>query len=401
MRVLFISHRLPHSEVAGGHRLVFQRIQYLASKGYEVGLVSFVEKTERTHLDSLKKMLFELETVKAHGNGLVRRILNYFRPVPAIFSRHRSQRMMRLVGDMVERSDYDVVIAEFSEMGQYLHRNPFLPAVTKIISCHRCLTSSFRKYVETREVSWLLRIKSLVQSMRIRKHEFNIYYAVDLIMVLTARDQFDLQYYASDLNIRIVPMGVDVEYLREGTKAYERQPNLLMTGYYGDVANRDAVQWFVKNVWPKLRHHNPALNFYVVGSSPTWKIRHMARKDKRIKVTGKVHDLRPYRNKARIFICPVRLGGGARTKCLEAMASRIPVVSTSLGMEGLPAENGNNCLIADTPELMRHSIQWLLDDSELAGAIAEQAQKMIDDRFSIAKSMGYFEKTIQELVNGG
>jgi glycosyltransferase involved in cell wall biosynthesis len=81
------------------------------------------------------------------------------------------------------------------------------------------------------------------------------------------------------------------------------------------------------------------------------------------------------------------------------MASGIPVVSTSLGMEGLPAENGNNCLIADTPELMIDCIRWMMDDRELSNEIAHHARDMISSRFSIEKSMSYLEKTLQDVVN--
>jgi glycosyltransferase involved in cell wall biosynthesis len=397
MRILFLCHQLPHAQVAGGHRLVYERIKYLVDQGHEVGLASFISKNERSFIPSLKKILFEIYTQRPPSRYAWRRVANYFTPIPAIFFRHYSPRMMRQIGEMVEHSKYDLVISEFSEMAQYLHCNPYLPAVHKIISCHRCLTSTFEHYVHTKGLSRLLRFKSWIQAQTIRDYEFEVYGCADRILSLTSEDKFDLLKYSSDLNITIVPIGVDVPYF-EKVQPLKRENIILMTGFFGDVANEDAAEWFLTEIWPVLRRKNPMLQFYIVGESPPHKLRAMARRDERVKLTGRVDDLRPYRQMARVLVCPVRLGAGVRTKCLEAMASKLPLVSTSLGMHGLPAENGNNCFVADTPELMVECIEWLLSDEELRERMAQNAKTMIETRFSSQKTMRYFEQILEETL---
>ncbi|MFC1467173.1 glycosyltransferase [Verrucomicrobiota bacterium] len=397
MRILFLSHRLPHSEVAGGHRLVYERIKYLVDRGHEVGLATLVSKDERPFVQSLKEILFEMQTLQAPSRHRYRRVANYFNAIPAIFLHHYSRRMMRYVGEMVERHKYDLVIAEFSEMGQYLYRNPYLPAVHKIISCHRCLTSIFDNYVHTKELSMGLRFKSWIQTQTISQYEFEVYSCADRLLTLTSEDKYDLLKYSPDLNISIVPAGVDVEPLDAG-QDISREQIILMTGFFGDVANEDAAEWFITRIWPELRRKNPILQFYIVGEAPPERLRRMARHDERIKVTGRVDDLRPYRKMAQVFVCPVRLGAGSRTKCLEAMVSGLPVVSTSLGMHGLPAENGNNCFVADTPELMVECIEWLLSDEELRENMAHKARQIIETRFPSEKTMAYFERILEETV---
>lgn len=398
MRILFLSHRLPHSEVAGGHRLVYERIKYLTERGHEVGLASFVDQRDHSFVASLKEILFEMHTQQSPSRHRYRRIANYFTPIPAIFLRHYSSRMMRAIGEMVERNKYDLVIAEFSEMGQYLHRNPFLPAVHKIISCHQCLTSTFDNHLHTKGLSKLVRIKSWIQTHTISRYEFEVYGCADRLLTLTTEDKFDLLKYSPDLNINVVPAGVDITALNK-VQDLKQEQILLMTGFFGDIANEDAAEWFLTSIWPDLRRKNPMLQFFIVGEGPPEKLRRMARPDKRVKVTGRVDDLRPYRKISQVFVCPVRLGAGSRTKCLEAMAAGLPVVSTALGMHGLPAENGNNCFVADTPELMVECIEWLLGDEELRKNMAQKAKQIIETCFGTDKTMPLFESILEETIS--
>lgn len=124
----------------------------------------------------------------------------------------------------------------------------------------------------------------------------------------------------------------------------------------------------------------------------------MSRHDGRIEVTGMVPDIRPYLHRAQIFVCPVRLGYGMRGKILEAMSARLAVVSTVLGVEGLPAQSGNNCLLADDPELMGHAINLLLEDPQLRRKIAENGQVMVRERFSWAQSLARMEDVLKSTL---
>ena len=151
MKILFLANRLPHSSVAGGHRLIHQRMQLLADQGHTVGLAAFVADENTEYIHALRTSLHEVKTVPLKKQHLTVRIMRDYSSgsLPAIFWKNYSYRMMRLVGDMVEDGQYDVVIAAYSEMGMFLYRNPFLSAVHKVVSCHRCLSSSFAKYAET------------------------------------------------------------------------------------------------------------------------------------------------------------------------------------------------------------------------------------------------------------
>lgn len=401
MKILFLTNKLPHAEVAGGHRIVYQRIRYLLEAGHQVGLFSFVKKETPAQIASLKGLLTELQTLPLPDrNVAVRAFHDYLsQSRPAMFWKLYSSETMKVIGDMVEAGRYDVVIAEFSEMGQYLYRNPYLSAVHKIISCHRCVSASYEKYKDLREVRWRLYYKSLPQLRTLQKYEFDLYRNADRIFVLTPQDRFTMQYYAQDLAVSVVPSGVDVNYL-QAHPPVPKEPIILLTGYMADPANEDGVKWFYKHVWPELRTRHSDVKFYIVGAAPSRSIRRLAKKDPRINVTGEVKDLRPYRNRARVFITPVRLGSGMRLKVLESMAAGLPVVSSSLGIAGLDAQSGVNCFVADTPELFAQCVEWLLTDRGLSARMARNARELVEQKYTLEEGLTRFERTVRSIVEG-
>lgn len=401
MKILFLTLKLPHAEVVGGNRIVHQRIRYLAEKGYEVGLLSFVQNEHREQIDSLQDLLIECHTFPTPRRSIPVRVFHDYLLTtrPAQFWKNYSTDMLKAAGRVVAAGRYDVVIAEFSEMGQYLYQNPYLPAVHKIISCHRCVTASYEKYKTLGEVHWRKHIKSIPQLWHLQKYEFSMYRSADRILVLTAQDRFTMQYYAQDLAVSIVPSGVDIRYLQD-TPPVPREPIILMTGYMNDPANEDGAEWFFHHVWPHLRERHSDLRFYIVGAAPSRRIRRLSRRDSRVIVTGAVDDLRPYRSRARVFVSPVRLGSGMRTKVLEAMAGGLPVVSTSLGMAGIEAQTGVNCLIADTQDIFLQSVEWMLTDDRLSHSIADAARELVETRHTLESGLSRFEKTVRSVTEG-
>ncbi len=401
MRILFLCNKLPHSEVAGGHRIIYQRIRYLANAGHQVGLLTFITDKKDEQIQSLQPFLTELHTVPLPRRNIIVRAFHDYLTLsrPAVFWKSYSKEMMKTLGETVEKGNYDVVVAEFSEMGQYLHKNPYLSAVHKIISCHRCVAASYEKYKDLNEVKWRLYLKSLPQVRGLEKYEFEMYRSADRTLVLTPQDRFTMQYYAPDLSISVASSGVDINYLQEHPPI-PKEPIILMTGYMRDPANEDGVEWFYHHIWPQLSKNHPEIKFYIVGAEPSPRMKRILSGERRIIITGKVKDLRPYRNRARVLVSPVRLGSGLRTKVLEAMAAGLPVVSTSLGMAGIEAQTGVNCLVADTPELFTRSVEWLLTDRTLGVRMARNARELVEKKHALEIGLHHFEKSIKLVVEG-
>ena len=401
MKILFLANRLPHSDVAGGHRLIYQRMRALADRGHQVGLACFVEPEQERYIPAVKAMVYELETVPVNDRKLwVRIFRDYISAVlPAIFWKNYSRALMRSIGDMVERTKYDVVIAEFSEMGMYLYRNPYLSAVRKVVSCHRCLTTSFNKYAATKGVSTMLRIKSGLQVLALEHYEFEMYSAMDHILTLTSEDRFSLLNHAPELPVSVIPPGIDYTYIAENKALKKESKTILMCGFFADKSNNDGALWFAHEIWPIVVKKHPDVRFYLVGTGASPELKQLEKMDNRIVVTGAVPDLRPFREQAAIFINPMRLGSGLRIKVLEAMATELPVVSTALGVAGIPAQNGVNCFVSDTPELTAQSIDWLLNDPKLSSEMGQRAKEMVKNKYNMEPTIRELERVLEEVVS--
>ena len=401
MKILFLCNKLPHADVAGGHRIIHQRIRYLARAGHQIGVLSFVTCETDEQKQTLQPLLTELKTLPHPKRNIAVRLFHDYLALsrPAVFWKSYSKTMMRTLGEVVEEGNYDAVIAEFSEMGQYLHKNPYLSAIQKFISCHRCVTASYEKYKNLGEVRLRLYLKSLPQLRGLETYEFKMYRSADRILVLTPQDRFTMQYYAPDLSISIASSGVDIDYLQE-QPPIPKEPIVLMTGYMGDPANEDGAEWFYHHVWPQLIQDHPEVKFYIVGADPSRRLKKILANEPRIVITGKVDDLRPYRARARVMVSPVRLGSGLRTKVLEAMAAGLPVVSTSLGMAGIEAQTGVNCLVADTPDLFTRSVEWLLTDHSLSERMADSARTLVEKKHTQESSLHDLEKIIKSVIEG-
>jgi len=381
MKILFISKQLPRLGGRSGDTIVFRRIEALARRGHEVGLAAFCDPEKHHEADPLRELLFEMELLPHPQPTFAQRLRNScFTRVPSRYSFATDLRMSKTIGDMVDRSHYDVAIAEFSSMGQHLFRNPYLPAVRKIISCHRSATIMGMLAIDV--LGWTPgALRQRLKLRGLRKYEFAMYRGVDRILALTPWEKYRLLNQAPNLRISVLPCGVDTTSFTFPEQA-ATDPVLVFTGHYSEEPNEDAVLWFIRHAWAQVLKEHPDALFYVVGPDPTPAICDLAKKKKGIIVTGMVDDVRPYLAKAQVFVCPVRMGTGMRGKVLEAMAAGVPVVATSLAVEGITVQTGDNCFLADNPDIIARYTNLLLSDKVLRDEMAQRARSMVSDRFS-------------------
>lgn len=400
MKILFLSTRLPHEGITGGHVIVYQRILRLARRGHEVGLAVFGSEDDAEYVEPMMPMLRELEIVPRPRHSGAGDAWSFFtRGMPPYFRQFRSVEMMRKVGDMVDRGGYHVAIAEFSAMGQCLYRNPYLPAVRRVVSCHAGIATTYRKLADI--LGFRPRgIRSRLSLAGLLRYELDLYRSMDRILVLTSQERYGLLNYAPDLRISVIPGGVDTSHVvppRERVHELE----LLFTGHFEQEANRDAVLWFLRTAWPRLKARVPGLRFKIVGPGSTEALRDEARRDPALTVMGGVPDLRPHFATAAVFVCPVRLGSGLRLKVLEAMAAGVPVVTTSLGGEGIPIQQGDSGFVADRPEMMADYIELLLGDASLRQTLSRQGRNLVETRFSWDLGVDQIEDVLGETCSGG
>ncbi len=398
MRILFIVKEFPHSKVIGGPIIIYNRIKYLSEK-HDVSLLAFAANPTREEIESVSGYCLDMRLVPFPKNeSLARRVRNYFLgPVPPYFMQSYSEKMYESLRQMVRANDYDVAISEYSMVAQYLYKNPDLTGIKRIMSVHECYYLARKKVIKVQGLTSKEGIRALLHLKGLKKYEFDMYEDADMVLTLTPEEKEELLQIRPSLRISVVPHGVDVEKFCPFKKK-DGPPTVMFLGNFLHDPNREAFIFFVQNVWGIVKEQRKDARFLVVGRSPTPDMMEIAKNDPSIEITGQVDDVYPYFCESDVFVCPVRIGGGFRGKVLEAMASGVPVVSTELGAQGIPYENGENMLIADAPEEIARGVIRLLEDKALHEKISNNARKLVEERFSWKKGVEILEKVIQDVV---
>jgi glycosyltransferase involved in cell wall biosynthesis len=399
MKILIAPKEFPHSKVIGGPIIVYNRIKYLA-RDHEIGLASFIREEDRKYLSSIEPYLSDLELMPyPQPRSRFRRIMDFLSSeVPPYMCNTKSPKMRKTVAKMTRQGDYDVVIAEYAVMGQYVHRSPGInPRTKRVISCHECYTIARKKVRDHYGVFSRRGFEAMLNLQRLESYEFEMYRQADKVLTLTPEEKESLLKYDPTLNIEVVPHGVDTEYfVPRSEQAREKAVGFL--GNYPHDPNRDAVMYFLTEMWAELKRRVSGIKFYVIGRGPTQDILAAASEDRDIIVTGQVDDVREYLEKVKVFVSPIRLGKGFRGKTLEVMAMGIPVVSTRLGAEGIAVRDRDNIMLAESPEEFVRVTEELFQDGELCRRIGLNGWRLAEENYSWEKGVEILEDVLERLV---
>jgi glycosyltransferase involved in cell wall biosynthesis len=150
---------------------------------------------------------------------------------------------------------------------------------------------------------------------------------------------------------------------------------------------------------PRIKRSVPDVTLTVVGRDPYPGLVELSKQDPSVIVTGRVEDVRPYMDEAAVYIVPLRIGGGTRLKIYEAMAMEKPIVSTSIGAEGLPVTNGTEILLADTPESFADSVVRLFQNTDLAEQIGQRGAARVRKEFGWESVADSFAAICERAIN--
>jgi glycosyltransferase involved in cell wall biosynthesis len=153
------------------------------------------------------------------------------------------------------------------------------------------------------------------------------------------------------------------------------------------------MQYFCRDILPLIRAEEPGVSLTIVGRAPTPAVKRLA-DEHGVTVTGRVDDVRPYMEEAAVYIVPLRIGGGTRLKIFEAMAMAKPVVSTTIGAEGLPVSDGTDVLLADEPQSFARAVVDLLRDPSRRAAMAAAARTLVVERYDWSAVAGELEEAL-------
>ncbi len=221
----------------------------------------------------------------------------------------------------------------------------------------------------------------------------------DLVLAVSEADRDTFQrLYPDTLRTpaHVVQTGVDTAYFAPAA-APERRAHLVFTGSMDWLPNEDGMQYFVRDILPRIRQVEPDATLSIIGRSPTPAVKRLA-DDAGIEVTGRVDDVRPHIAAGAVYVVPLRIGGGTRLKIFEAMAMGKAVVSTTVGAEGLPVTPGQNIVIADEPARFAQAVVHMIRDGDARRKIETEARRIVVERYDWAAVAQDFEDALTRAV---
>ncbi len=291
------------------------------------------------------------------------------------------QELVSSAGEASECGEETVLICDFLEMTDNV--NWSLPC-PKILFQHNVESVIWRRYFEN-ERHLLKKAYFWFEHQRMKRYEGRVCNRFDLVIAVSPRDQEVLQRQLGvTAPIKVIDTGVDTEYFTPPADSPSVPGRLLFLGSLDWMPNIDGITWFVREIYPSIKQACPEVALDIVGRRPTAAVHSLAGNDDSITIHGSVPDVRPYITHADVFIVPLRVGSGTRLKIFEAMAMERSVVSTTIGAEGLPVEDGRHLVLADSSEAYATAVVSLLQDSQRKLALAEAGRALVCQKHSWA-----------------
>ena len=379
MKVLLLTQVLPYPPDSGPKVKTWNVLKYLARK-HQVTLASFVRGDQSEDVRRLEKLcaggVYTLPMVRSKVRDAWYMLRSFLSGQPFMMTRDDRATMRHLVDRLAAGQHFDVAHADQLNMAQYAAR---VPGAIKVLDAHNALWLLYRRLWETMKPGpqkWLLG-----RDWRLlKRYEGRICREFDAVLAVSEEDKAALEEAADrPLDIRVIPIAVDTDEVA----VIERRPGpyILHIGTMYWPPNIDGVWWFLREVYPLIRQQRPDVIFDIVGSRPPANLQALNKNGIGVNVTGYVADPTPYLQRAALMVVPLRAGGGMRVKILNALAQGIPVVSTTLGAEGIAVTPGENILLADEPADLAAACLRLLNEPDLGARLARNGRALAEQKY--------------------
>lgn len=372
-----ITDRIPYPVITGATLRVNNIVRRIARE-HQVWLAAMIDDPDQKEgVLRLRKVCQEVATVNVRRAGALARPLEGLRYLlagkPPDLRFQFSAELAEKIRDLVAKVGFDVAHIEFGHMGLYLE---VLTQELQKRSIWVLHDVDSRKYARLSRLEPKPRrkLRTLLHSQMMRHWEPLYAERFARCITVSEPDRRLLLSANPRLRIDILPNGVDC-HLYEPLPDSCSSPNIVFVGNMAYKPNVDAMTYFCSEILPRIRAEVPQGEMWIVGKDPSPEVKRLDGNG--VHVTGRVDDVRPYYGRSTVCVVPLRAGGGTRLKILESMALGRPVVSTSIGCEGLEVADGEQIYIADHPEAFANATLRLLRDEALRQRISSKARELV------------------------
>ncbi len=376
LRILIVTPSLPYPLIWGFGIRVYQIVKYLAQR-HHVSLLAYAGPGDEDRVSALQRTGAVIHAVVRDESTTASKrraqLTSLFSP--ASFQRQdlESNSMQAAIDRVLAAEPFDIIQVESTPMSGF----DFGSRVPVLLDEHNIEYELLYRTFQT-ERSPVRKLYNWVEYRKFRGEERRSWTHSSGCILTSHREEAILRRYAPQTPTRVVPNGVDIEYFRPSPGRGD--PNsIVFVGVMHYRPNVDAALYFIHEILPHIVRARPNAKFTLVGGGAPEELRRLAGPN--VVLAGKVPDTRPYVSQAGVLVVPLRMGSGTRLKVLEGLAVGRPLVTTSLGCEGIEAAHGEHLLIADDPLDFARSVLRVLDDAELTASLGRQGRKLVEERY--------------------
>ncbi|GFO68110.1 glycosyl transferase family 1 [Geomonas limicola] len=398
MKILIVTPSFPYPPDSGAKIRIFNLIKYL-SLDNEVHLISLADCSDDVANPAMARYCSAINLIHTERRPILYQLpgvlCNFFRGLPFMLKYAEAPELREALKQISERDRFDIIQFEHSYMAynvKYLSKE--LSCKT-VLSFHNIACVQYYRIYQL-EQRLIKKLECLFEWVPMLRWESKIARSFDKSLVVSELDRVLLRLMCPGLDVSVIPNGVDARMFSPLPRT-GRQLNLIFVGLMDYGPNADAVLYFHREIYPLIKKRFPELGFLVVGCDPPPEVRELSGRGE-VLVTGRVEDLRTYYQQAQVAVIPLRSGGGTRLKIIEAMSTGTPVVSTSVGCEGLEVTDGENILIADAPEEFAEKVVHLLENEEAWLRQSGQARKLVEKNYDWEQITGTLHKVYQAVL---
>ena len=398
MRILFLTQIIPYPPNSGPKVKTWHVLRYLASKGHQVILASFTRPEEEGYISSLREVCADVYPIPIRRSRIADMgywFRSQFTGRPFLVERDDLQAMRTCIYEILSTTHIDCIHADQLTMTQFAFLDlPVNYPLIRVFDAHNAVWTIVERMVKN--VPWYVKPIVKMEARRVKHYEGGIVQSFDHTLAVTetdrqylgeARELFNnrkkipranIKRTKSQDSITVTPIAVDTELLQPVSRK-PHSKNLFTMGTLHYPPNADGIRWFAQEVFPIIRREEPEATLTIAGKNPPTDFeRFMQESAGAIKVTGYLPDLRPHLENAAVMVVPLRAGSGMRVRILEAFAQAMPVVTTTVGLEGIDAIPGEEVLVADTPQEFAASVVSLLRDESLQARLAKNGRRLAE-----------------------
>jgi glycosyltransferase involved in cell wall biosynthesis len=403
VKILVLTQILPYPPDAGPRVKTWNVLRFLAAQGHTLELASFVRPEELAHLPVLENLcaaVYPIPIRRARWRDVLYGLRSLWRGRPFFVERDDLPAMRRLVAERIARGDLDAIHADQLTMAQFGLVSDGAPAAAPplVFDAHNAVWTILDRARQT--VFPPLRPLYAFEAARLRRYEGRLVREAAATLAVADPDRAALleavaasggDVAAADARIHVMPISVDTQVLQPRPRPPADSREIVTLGTLHYPPNADGIRWFLQEVLPQVQAACPAAHLTVIGKNPPADFSALAAVSAgRVEVTGYVPDLDPYFARAAVLVVPVRSGGGMRVRILEGLARGVPMVTTTVGLEGIDARPGEDILVADTSAEFAAALLALLHDPALQERLARNGRRLAETRYDSQSALTPF-----------